>query len=145
MALRNRSPLKRCSDGSAEKNNSSASTTRSKRRTSLKRVAVKLVSSDPALAQFLQATTPSQDEKSLEKDRDAAAAKLEKAIDSLGKLEAEVIAALFPTSSDNPETFESLAKRLGMTVEEVKSVADNALRGLRGSRRGALRVSTVWN
>ncbi len=106
---------------------------------------MKLVSSDPALAQFLQATTPSQDEKSLEKDRDAAAAKLEKAIDSLGKLEAEVIAALFPTSSDNPETFESLAKRLGMTVEEVKSVADNALRGLRGSRRGALRVSTVWN
>jgi len=145
MALRNRSPLKRCSDGSAEKNDSSTSAARSKRRASLKRVAVKLVSSDPSLAKFLQATAPTADPKSLERDREAAAAKVEKALDSLGKLEAEIIGALFPTSGAQPESLESLATRLGMTLDEVRNIADDALRGLRGSRLGALRVSTVWN
>jgi DNA-directed RNA polymerase sigma subunit (sigma70/sigma32) len=108
---------------------------------------VQLVSSDPELANFLKSPQapcpkPAANEQAPEA---IASVKVGKAIQTLGKLEAEVIEALFPTSGDEPETFEDLADRLGMTVEEVKGVADNALRGLRGSRLGGLRISTVWN
>jgi DNA-directed RNA polymerase sigma subunit (sigma70/sigma32) len=109
-------------------------------------VAVKLVSSDPALVQFLQPDLlSSSDPKSSNAAREVASAKVERAVSSLGKLEAEVIEALFPTSGAAPESFDSLASRLGMTVEQVKGVADNALRDLRGSRRSGLRLSPVWN
>ncbi len=146
MALRNRSTLKRCSEGVAEKPDNARSTQRAKRRAALNRVAVKLVSSDPALAQFLQPDLlSSSDPKSSNAAREVASAKVERAVSSLGKLEAEVIEALFPTSGAAPESFDSLASRLGMTVEQVKGVADNALRDLRGSRRSGLRLSPVWN
>jgi DNA-directed RNA polymerase sigma subunit (sigma70/sigma32) len=71
--------------------------------------------------------------------------KVECALQGLGKLESEVIGALFPTDGSCPEPFESVATRLGMTIEEVKGIADNALRGLRGTRSAANRISTVWN
>ena len=146
MGLRNRSSLKRCADGGAEKNQASGSSERTKRRTALKRVAVQLVSSDPLLGQFLRTEpSPKPSETSPKAAHTAAVARVEKAVSALGKLEAEVIEALFPSSGAAPETFEDLAKRLGMTVEEVKGVADNALRGLRGPRHSAPRISTVWN
>jgi DNA-directed RNA polymerase sigma subunit (sigma70/sigma32) len=70
--------------------------------------------------------------------------KVEKAVNSLGQLESEVIAALFPADGRDPATFEMIAERLGMTMEEVKGIADNALRGLRGGRALA-RISNAWN
>ncbi len=70
--------------------------------------------------------------------------KVEKAVCSLGQLESEVISALFPSDGSSPASFEVIAERLGMTPEEVKGIADNALRGLRGTR-GNSRISKAWN
>jgi hypothetical protein len=72
-------------------------------------------------------------------------AKVEGAVRGLGKLESEIIAALFPPIGCAPESMESLAKRLGMSLEEIKGIADGALRGLRGTRGSGNRMSTVWN
>jgi hypothetical protein len=71
--------------------------------------------------------------------------KVDGAIKNLGKLEAEIIAALFPALGASPESMESLAARLGMSLAEVQAIADSALRGLRGTRGGGSRISTVWN
>ena len=73
-----------------------------------------------------------------------AAQKVEEAKQALGDLESEVISALFPATG-LPQSFEEVATRLGMAVTEVKDIADNALRGLRGPKQQAPRISTVWN
>jgi hypothetical protein len=70
--------------------------------------------------------------------------KVEQAKRSLGDLECEVISALFPANGA-PESMESIAIRLGMSVQEVRSLADSALRGLRGSKGPLPRPSSVWN
>ena len=70
--------------------------------------------------------------------------KVEQAKRSLGDLECEVISALFPASGE-PESMESIAIRLGMSIQEVRGVADSALRGLRGSKHPLPRPSSVWN
>jgi hypothetical protein len=70
--------------------------------------------------------------------------KVEEAKNGLGRLESEVISALFP-SNGLPESFESIAIRLGMSVREVKGLADNALRSLRGTKGLPARPSSVWN
>jgi|DEB19_MinimDraft_3_1074340.scaffolds.fasta_scaffold51738_1 DNA-directed RNA polymerase sigma subunit (sigma70/sigma32) len=146
MGLRNRSSLKRCADGGADKTATEVASQRSKRRSALKQVAVHLVSSDPALTAFLKSPDSSLSKgRSSDVEQEVTAVKVEKAISTLGKLEAEVIEALFPSSGATPESFEDLARRLGMTTEEVKSIADNALRGLRGTRHAGARLSTVWN
>ncbi len=146
MSLRNRASLKTTSEA-AEKKSSRSAKSRTSRRSAVKRVAAQLVCSDPALAEFLTSPqAPISKQVDAESNADAVTSqKVDTAIKTLGKLEAEVIEALFPTSGMEPETFDDLATRLGMTVEEVKGVADNALRGLRGSRLGGLRISTVWN
>jgi DNA-directed RNA polymerase sigma subunit (sigma70/sigma32) len=79
----------------------------------------------------------------LEKEQ-AAAERVEEAKEALGKLECEIVSALFP-SSGLPESLQDVAARLGMTVKEVREVADNALRGLRGTKSSRPRLSTVWN
>ena len=71
--------------------------------------------------------------------------RVESAIQGLGKLESDVMAALFPTDGSLPQSNEIIAQRLGMTVEEVKGISDNALRGLRGARGPGGRASSVWN
>jgi hypothetical protein len=71
--------------------------------------------------------------------------RVESAIQGLGKLESDVMAALFPTDGSLPQSNEVIAQRLGMTVEEVKGISDNALRGLRGARGPGGRASSVWN
>lgn len=71
--------------------------------------------------------------------------KVASALDGLGKLESEVLNALFPADGSTPESVESIAARLGMTLEEVQGLADNALRGLRGTRGAGTRISAVWN
>lgn len=155
MGLRNRAPSKQLAEkqlavGSSEKSEEAGSSSKDKRRAHLKRVAVELVSSDPSLSQLLRATALSLDRpaakaaRSVTNDK-AAAIKVEKAISTLGTIESTVISSLFPPSGDTPETFENLAKQLGMTVKEIQSIADDALRGLRGSRNRAGRISTIWN
>jgi len=162
MGLRNRAPSKQLADkqlaekqlavGSSEKSKEAGSSSKDKRRSHLKRVAVELVSSDPSLSQLLRTTTSRLDRsgsgatarRSGSHDK-AAAIKVEKAISTLGTIESTVISSLFPTSGDTPETFENLAKQLGMTVKEIQGIADDALRGLRGSRNRAGRISTIWN
>lgn len=71
--------------------------------------------------------------------------KMESALKGLGKLEGDVMNALFPTDGSLPQSYELIANRFGMTVEEVKGIADNALRGLRGVKGPNGRISTVWN
>jgi hypothetical protein len=71
--------------------------------------------------------------------------KMESALKGLGKLEGEVMNALFPTDGSLPQSYELIANRFGMSVEEVKGIADNALRGLRGAKGPNGRISTVWN
>jgi DNA-directed RNA polymerase sigma subunit (sigma70/sigma32) len=105
-----------------------------------------LVSPDEQLAQFLN---PSCDfdlalmptgEQPVE-----APSRVEVAVKTLGKLESEVIAALFPPNGEPPATLEEISKELGMTVGEVQNIADEALRGLRGVRTSAQRISKAWN
>lgn len=160
MGLRNRAPSKQLAEkqlaekqlavGSSEKSKDAGSSSKDKRRSHLKRVAVELVSSDPSLSQLLRTATSSLDRSGASARRSgshdkAAAIKVEKAISTLGTIESTVISSLFPTSGDTPETFENLAKQLGMTVKEIQGIADDALRGLRGSRNRAGRISTIWN
>jgi hypothetical protein len=73
-----------------------------------------------------------------------AANRVEKAKECLGRLETEIVEALFPAQG-SPEPLEDIANRLGMTQKEVREVADNALRGLRGTKSSRARLSTVWN
>ena len=70
--------------------------------------------------------------------------KIEEAKEQLGSLESEIISSLFPQTG-TPESFESLATPLGMSIKEVRDVADNALRDLRGTRGLPSRPSSVWN
>jgi DNA-directed RNA polymerase sigma subunit (sigma70/sigma32) len=71
--------------------------------------------------------------------------RVEAAVKTLGKLESEVIAALFPPNGEPPATLEDISEELGMTVAEVQNIADEALRGLRGLRSGPQRISKAWN
>jgi hypothetical protein len=106
---------------------------------------VKIIRKDPLLSILLD--EPPKGDGLAEKDSRSASetvVKVEKAINSLGQLESEVVSALFPADGSAPASFEAIAQRLGMTAEEVKGIADNALRGLRGSR-GQSRLSNAWN
>ncbi len=147
MAARNRASLKTPTEEPSTKRSTQSKPSRSARRATLARVAVQVASSDPTLTQFLKSPFPARASNGTGQNDAASAAsvKVEKAIQSLGKLEAEVIAALFPSSGSDPESLEKLATRLGMTAEEVQAVADDALRDLRGSRPGAARISAIWN
>jgi hypothetical protein len=107
---------------------------------------IKLVSTDKQMEQFLDPSldfegpvVPSGEEPG------ATPSRVEVAVRTLGKLESEVIAALFPPTGEPPATLEEVSKELGMTVAEVQNIADEALRGLRGVRTSAQRVSKAWN
>ena len=99
---------------------------------------------DPTLQQLLDFETPVAPVCPKQLQEEAAAERIEEAKEALGKLEGEIISALFPTVG-LPESLEVIASRLGMTVKEVRDVADNALRGLRGTKSSRPRLSTVWN
>ena len=104
----------------------------------------RLSCADPELNDFLSAMRPITPLDDTKQTRLAAAARVDEAKERLGSLESEVIAALFPDSGF-PESFESIASRLGMTPKEVREVADNALRGLRGVKCSPPRISSAWN
>jgi hypothetical protein len=99
---------------------------------------------DMSLEELLQIRPPGVKEENDFEKAQATAERVEEAKDALGRLECEVVSALFP-SSGLPESLEAVAARLGMTVKEVRDVADNALRGLRGTKSSRPRLSTVWN
>lgn len=147
MAARNRASLKTTTEEHSTKSSTRSKPSRASRRATLTRVAVEVATSDPSLTQFLKSPFPHPASNSASENDAAATAsvKVEKAIKSLGKLEAEVIAALFPSTGSEPESLDDLATRLGMTVDEVRAVADDALRDLRGSRAGVARISAIWN
>lgn len=84
-----------------------------------------------------------REENALKKE-EATAERIEEAKESLGRLESEIVSALFPRTG-LPDSVEQIAARFGMTVKEVRDVADNALRGLRGTKSSRPRLSTVWN
>jgi len=155
MGLRQRSSLKSLGDDDREEN------LKDKTRTAKPRgryplaetspLSVKILRKDPALSLLLEeplkipagTSTNSQTHSESQSHRETVI-KVEKAVNSLGQLESEVIAALFPVDGRDPATFEVIAEQLGMTTEEVKGIADNALRGLRGGR-ALSRISNAWN
>lgn len=100
---------------------------------------------DPSLEQLLQLKPEClrREEEELNKEQ-VAVQRVEEAKEALGKLECEIVSALFPASG-LPASLEEVAQRLGMTVKEVRDVADDALRGLRGTKSSRPRISTVWN
>lgn len=99
---------------------------------------------DIDLEELLKFETIFTKEAPVEQNEEDASNRVEKAKECLGRLETEIIEALFPAQG-SPEPLEDIAKRLGMTQKEVREVADNALRGLRGTKSSRGRLSTVWN
>ena len=149
MGLRQRKSLPRCQTPEGEQPERKSSS-RSSRKTSKTKTRanpnIKLVSHDERLAQFLDPTfdflAPAMPP--LEQPAEAPS-RVEVAVQTLGKLESEVIAALFPPNGEPPATLEEVSNELGMTVAEVQNIADEALRGLRGVRTSAQRISKAWN
>lgn len=148
MGLRQRKSLTRCQTNEGEqpeRKSSSRSPKKSTRTRSRGNPNIKLVSPDERLEQFLD---PSCDFDLFVPPADQPAeapSRVEVAVQTLGKLESEVIAALFPPNGEPPATLEEISKELGMTVGEVQNIADEALRGLRGVRTSAQRISKAWN
>jgi hypothetical protein len=149
MGLRQRKSLTRCQTNEGqqpERKSSSRSPKKSTRARARANPNITLVSPDERLEQFLDpscdfdlpfvppANQPAE-----------APSRVEVAVQTLGKLESEVIAALFPPNGEPPATLEEISKELGMTVGEVQNIADEALRGLRGVRTSAQRISKAWN
>ena len=143
MGLRQKTSLKRCQN--SERGGLDAKPL--KRRTKKSRSAtrsISLVTTQPRLDEFLDAS--SLFEPSLSPDAPISTpTRVESAVSNLGKLESEVIAALFPPSGEAPASMQEISKELGMSVEEVRNIADEALRGLRGLRSGSQRFSKAWN
>jgi len=149
MGLRQRKSLLRdqTTEGEEPKRKSSSrspkKTSSAPRRSPAK---IQLVSADEQLQQFLDPTFDFEAPVASTAEQSAAApSRVEVAVNTLGKLESEVIAALFPPNGEPPATLEEISKDLGMTVGEVQNIADEALRGLRGLRSGPQRISKAWN
>jgi DNA-directed RNA polymerase sigma subunit (sigma70/sigma32) len=144
MALRQKSLPKLSAPKPVEPTReSSAKRPRKSRKPATQKATVTVVSSDPNLKAILEDSCRSQITVHTSNSEAAASRKVEEAKQSLGSLESEVISALFPASG-MPESFEEVAARLGMSPVEVKEIADNALRGLRGPARTP-RNSSAWN
>jgi len=104
------------------------------------------VSIDKELEQFLDPSCDFDPTLTLAADSNVGSpSRVEAAVKTLGKLESEVIAALFPPTGEPPATLEEISTDLGMSVEEVQNIADEALRGLRGLSPGGQRISKAWN
>ena len=144
MALRQKSLPKSSITEPVEPNReASAHRQRKSRKAPSQKAKVTVVPSDPHLKAILEDACSNRVEVQCSKSETTTARKVEEAKQSLGNLESEVISALFPASG-MPESFEEVAARLGMSPLEVKAIADNALRGLRGPKRTP-RNSSAWN
>jgi len=159
MGLRQRKSLTRCQTHEGEQPERKSSSRSSKRSSPMKsssnrsrssrsgsNSSIKLVSADKQLEQFLNPACDFQSPIVPPAEQPASTpSRVEVAVQTLGKLESEVIAALFPPNGEPPATLEEISNDLGMTVAEVQNIADEALRGLRGVRTSAQRVSKAWN
>lgn len=149
MGLRQRKSQLRCqtSEGEQPKRKSSSQNSKKTRTRSSKRNPnIKLVTVDKELEQFLNPSCDFDPSVTLAADsNEGSPSRVEAAVKTLGQLESEVIAALFPPSGEPPATLEEISKDLGMTVAEVQNIADEALRGLRGLRTSSQRISKAWN
>ena len=149
MGLRQRKSLLRCQTTEGEQPKRKPSSRSQKKSLSSSRRSpanITLVSADEQLNQFLNPTYDYEAPATVTAEQPAATpSRVEVAVKTLGKLESEVIAALFPPSGEPPATLEEISKDLGMTIGEVQNIADEALRGLRGSRTGSQRISKAWN
>lgn len=148
MGLRQRSSLKPVGEQENRKREKNRKVRHPRSRYPLSEIpqtSVKILRKDPTLSLLLDGATDGVSH--VQGDSSAASEtviKVEKAVCSLGQLESEVISALFPADGSVPASFEVIAERLGMTPEEVQGIADDALRGLRGTR-GTSRISKAWN
>jgi hypothetical protein len=149
MGLRQRKSLTRCqsTEGEQPKRKSSSRSPRKPRSSPRRSPAnIKLVSVEDQIEQFLKADFDFEATLAVIAEQPAATpSKVEVAVKTLGKLESEVIAALFPPTGEPPATLDEISRDLGMTVAEVQNIADEALRGLRGLRTGSQRISKAWN
>jgi hypothetical protein len=149
MGLRQRKSLTRCqsTEGEQPKRKSSSRSPRKSRSAPRRSTAnIKLVSVDDQIEQFLNPDFDFEVPVAVTAEQPAATpSKVEVAVKTLGKLESEVIAALFPPTGEPPATLDEISRDLGMTVAEVQNIADEALRGLRGLRTGSQRISKAWN
>lgn len=149
MGLRQRKSLVRCqtTEGEQPKRKSSSRNPRKSKAPSPRRNPnIKLVSIDKELEQFLDPSCDFEAAISLPvAANEPSPSRVEAAVKTLGKLESEVIAALFPANGAAPATLEEVSEELGMSVAEVQNIADEALRGLRGLRSGPQRLSKAWN
>jgi hypothetical protein len=159
MALRRKTSLKRVTDSEDERSASDPQSSAPQKSARELKLTPKLIAKtsitppavtpeiiDPVLAGFLELNSePMGQLPAQENSPEETTARVESAIEKLGDLEAAVIAALFPTDGSAPASFEEISKKLGLTLQEVQSLADNGLRGLRGTKARAPRISTVWN
>ena len=147
MGLRQRTSLKRTQNTESNELKAKSSTHPAKKtRSRASKANIKLVTPDSVLNDFLNPSCDFEGPlKTLSNQTAAAPSRVQTAVGSLGKLESEVIAALFPPSGAPPATLQQVSEDLGMTVEEVQNIADEALRGLRGARTAVPRISKAWN
>jgi len=144
MALRQKSlPKSSITEPVEPKREASAHRQRKSRKTPVRKAKVTVVPSDSHLKAILENACSERLEVQCTTSETTTAHKVEEAKQSLGSLESAVISALFPASG-MPESFDEVAARLGMSPLEVKAIADDALRGLRGPKRTP-RNSSAWN
>lgn len=147
MALRQRASLRR-TQTSDTRGLKARSANRSSRnpRSSKSQPTIKLVPRDASLEVFLDPKKEFDAPLAIPANRpQAAPSKVDVAVRTLGELESVVIAALFPPAGGPPATLEEVSEELGMSVAEVRNIADEALRGLRGGRSTTQRLSKAWN
>jgi hypothetical protein len=151
MGLRQKSSLRRThinhrNDLNERSETSSPRKSKTARRPAMKLVSKNVQSLDPNLDEFLDPQKQFEPPLSIPLGRpDATPTRVAAAVNMLGKLESAVLAALFPPSGEPPASIEEISEELGMSTEEVKNIADEALRGLRGGSVGGQRVSKAWN
>jgi len=143
MGLRQKTSLKRCQNSERDGLDAKPLKRRSKKSRSAPGT-ISLVPTQPHLDEFLDPSSVFEPTLS-SNGAISTPTRVESAVNNLGKLESEVIAALFPPSGEAPASMHEISKELGMSVEEVRNIADEALRGLRGLRNGPQRVSKAWN
>ena len=107
---------------------------------------MKLVTNEPGLDAFLNPKKTFEEPVALLLKRpEESSSRVVAAVYTLGKLESAVLTALFPPNGAPPSTVEEISEELGMSTDEIKNIADEALRGLRGGCASHQRISKAWN
>ncbi len=146
MGLRQKASLRRTQISDQQDLNQRSSSPSPQKSKTTKRPSMKLVTNEPGLDAFLDPKKPFEEPAAPPLKRpEEAPSRVIAAVDTLGKLESAVLTALFPPTGEPPATLEEISEELGMSTDEVKNIADEALRGLRGGCASYQRVSKAWN